>query len=59
MRLHILCLQESLSDKVAHFNQHVNNHVSSQGKNPFTSGMNLERPKFSKEEYGRYLLIYL
>ncbi|XP_034935627.1 actin-binding Rho-activating protein-like [Chelonus insularis] len=44
---------ESLSDKVALFNRQANNHISSQSRNPFTTGMNLERPKFSKEEYGR------
>ncbi|KAG7212130.1 hypothetical protein KM043_012477 [Ampulex compressa] len=44
---------ESLSDKVAMFNQYANKHKDGQSKNPFTSGLNLERPKFSKEEYGR------
>ncbi|XP_015114728.1 actin-binding Rho-activating protein isoform X1 [Diachasma alloeum] len=44
---------ESLSDKVAMFNQQANSHMASQSKNPFTSGLNLDRPKFSKEEYGR------
>ncbi|KAK0074168.1 hypothetical protein PV325_008681 [Microctonus aethiopoides] len=37
------------------FNRTANNHISSQSKNPFTTGMNLDRPKFSKEEYGRPL----
>lgn len=44
---------ESLGDKVAMFNQHASKHMDSQGKNPFTSGLNLEKPKFSKEEYGK------
>ena len=50
----ILLLQESLGAKVAMFDQHANKHQSSQAKNPFTSGLNLEKPKFSKEEYGRW-----
>ena len=44
---------ESLSDKVAMFNQKANTHKDMQGKNPFTSGLNLEKRKFSKDEYGR------
>lgn len=48
-----LVLQESLGDKVAMFDQHANKHISSQSKNPFTSGLNLPKPTFSKEEYGR------
>ena len=44
---------ESLSDKVAMFNQKANTHKDTQGKNPFTSGLNLEKRKFSKDEYGR------
>lgn len=44
---------ESLSDKVAMFDQYANKHKDRQGKNPFTSGLNIEKPKFSKEEYGR------
>ncbi|XP_033211599.1 actin-binding Rho-activating protein-like [Belonocnema kinseyi] len=44
---------ESLGAKVALFNQHANNHQSGQAKNPFTSGLNIDKPKFSKEEYGR------
>ncbi|XP_031777270.1 actin-binding Rho-activating protein isoform X2 [Nasonia vitripennis] len=35
------------------FDQHANKHISSQNKNPFTSGLNLPKPTFSKEEYGR------
>ncbi|XP_012252812.1 actin-binding Rho-activating protein isoform X2 [Athalia rosae] len=35
------------------FNQQATQHQSTQAKNPFTSGLNLPRPKFSKEEYGR------
>lgn len=48
-----VCLQESLSDKVAMFDQHANKHINSQAKNPFSSGLNLPKPTFSKEEYGR------
>ncbi|XP_015515082.1 actin-binding Rho-activating protein isoform X1 [Neodiprion pinetum] len=44
---------ESLGDKVAMFNQQATRHQDTQAKNPFTSGLNLPRPKFSKEEYGR------
>lgn len=44
---------ESLGEKVAMFNQHASNHQSSQSKNPFSSGLNLAKPTFSKEEYGR------
>ncbi|XP_012288520.1 actin-binding Rho-activating protein-like isoform X2 [Orussus abietinus] len=44
---------ESLGDKVALFNQQANKHMDGQKKNPFTSGINIEKPKFSKEEYGR------
>ncbi|XP_078035749.1 actin-binding Rho-activating protein isoform X1 [Augochlora pura] len=44
---------ESLSDKVAMFNQVANQHKDKQSKNPFTSGLNLEKKTFSKEEYGR------
>ncbi|XP_017884121.1 actin-binding Rho-activating protein-like isoform X2 [Ceratina calcarata] len=46
-------MHESLSDKVAMFNQYANKHKDTQSKNPFTSGLNLEKQKFSKEEYGR------
>ncbi|XP_074109513.1 actin-binding Rho-activating protein [Cotesia typhae] len=46
-------LFESLSDKVALFNKQATSHELSQQQNPFTSGMNLDKPKFSKEEYGR------
>ncbi|XP_076618360.1 actin-binding Rho-activating protein isoform X1 [Colletes latitarsis] len=45
--------EESLSDKVAMFNQYANTHKDKQNKNPFTSGLNLEKRTFSKEEYGR------
>ncbi|KAJ8688470.1 hypothetical protein QAD02_024265 [Eretmocerus hayati] len=44
---------ESLSDKVAMFDQNANKHITSQSKNPFSSGLNLPKPTFSKEEYGR------
>ncbi|XP_015598507.1 actin-binding Rho-activating protein isoform X2 [Cephus cinctus] len=44
---------ESLGDKVAMFNQHADKHLDGQKKNPFTSGLNIEKPKFSKDEYGR------
>ncbi|XP_034191223.1 actin-binding Rho-activating protein isoform X2 [Osmia lignaria lignaria] len=44
---------ESLSDKVAMFEQNANKHQEKQSKNPFTSGLNLEKRKFSKDEYGR------
>ncbi|KAL2726423.1 actin-binding Rho-activating protein-like, partial [Vespula squamosa] len=44
---------ESLGDKVAMFDQYANKHKDAQSKNPFTSGLNIEKPKFSKEEYGR------
>lgn len=43
----------SLGDKVAMFNQHASKHMDGQSKNPFTSGLNLDKPKFSKEEYGK------
>ncbi|XP_014231149.1 actin-binding Rho-activating protein-like [Trichogramma pretiosum] len=46
-------MMESLNDKVAMFDQHANKHISGQKKNPFTSGLNLPKPTFSKEEYGR------
>ncbi|XP_014210810.1 actin-binding Rho-activating protein isoform X1 [Copidosoma floridanum] len=46
-------LLESLGDKVAMFDQHAAKHISSQSKNPFSSGLNLPKPTFSKEEYGR------
>ncbi|KOC67682.1 Actin-binding Rho-activating protein [Habropoda laboriosa] len=45
--------QDSLSDKVAMFDQYANKHKDQQSKNPFTSGLNTEKRKFSKEEYGR------
>lgn len=45
--------QESFSDKVAMFDQYANKHKDKQSKNPFTSGSNIEKRKFSKEEYGR------
>nr|XP_012149644.1 PREDICTED: actin-binding Rho-activating protein-like isoform X2 [Megachile rotundata] len=45
--------QESLSDKVAMFNQYANQHKEKQSKNPFTSGVNLEKRTFSKDEYGK------
>ncbi|XP_031825787.1 actin-binding Rho-activating protein isoform X2 [Nomia melanderi] len=45
--------EESLSDKVAMFNQYASQHMDKQNKNPFTSGLNLEKRKFTKEEYGR------
>ncbi|XP_014210811.1 actin-binding Rho-activating protein isoform X2 [Copidosoma floridanum] len=35
------------------FDQHAAKHISSQSKNPFSSGLNLPKPTFSKEEYGR------
>lgn len=35
------------------FNQYASKHQDKQSKNPFTSGLNIEKPKFSKEEYGR------
>ncbi|XP_058793476.1 actin-binding Rho-activating protein-like isoform X2 [Phymastichus coffea] len=35
------------------FDQHANKHINSQSKNPFSSGLNLPKPTFSKEEYGR------
>ncbi|CAL1682758.1 unnamed protein product [Lasius platythorax] len=44
---------ESLGAKVAMFNQCASKHQDKQNKNPFTSGLNVEKPKFSKEEYGR------
>ncbi|XP_076248188.1 actin-binding Rho-activating protein isoform X2 [Calliopsis andreniformis] len=44
---------ESLSDKVAMFDQYANKHKDMQSKNPFTSGVNIEKRKFSKDEYGR------
>ncbi|XP_035742324.1 actin-binding Rho-activating protein-like isoform X1 [Vespa mandarinia] len=44
---------ESLGAKVAMFDQYANKHKDAQKKNPFTSGLNIEKPKFSKEEYGR------
>lgn len=50
-------LQESLSDKVAMFNQYANTHQDKQSKNPFTSGLNLEKRKFSKDEYGRWVFL--
>ncbi|CAK9831522.1 Actin-binding Rho-activating protein [Anthophora retusa] len=46
-------MYDSLSDKVAMFDQYANQHKDKQSKNPFTSGLNLEKRKFSKEEYGR------
>ncbi|KAM0735415.1 Actin-binding Rho-activating protein [Formica fusca] len=46
-------MYESLGAKVAMFNQYANKHKDKQSKNPFTSGINIEKPKFSKEEYGR------
>lgn len=46
-------MYESLGAKVAMFDQYANRHKDSQSKNPFTSGLNIEKPKFSKEEYGR------
>ncbi|CAL7951740.1 unnamed protein product [Xylocopa violacea] len=46
-------MYESLSDKVAMFNQYADKHKDMQSKNPFTSGLNIEKRKFSKEEYGR------
>lgn len=48
-------LKESLGAKVAMFNQYADKHKDKQSKNPFTSGLNIEKPKFSKEEYGRYI----
>ncbi|XP_032690292.1 actin-binding Rho-activating protein-like isoform X1 [Odontomachus brunneus] len=45
--------EESLGAKVAMFNQYASKHKDKQSKNPFTSGLNIEKPKFSKEEYGR------
>lgn len=45
--------QEKLSDKVAMFDQYANKHKDKQNKNPFTSGLNIEKQKFSKDEYGR------
>ncbi|XP_011499633.1 PREDICTED: actin-binding Rho-activating protein-like [Ceratosolen solmsi marchali] len=44
---------ESLGDRVAMFDQQANKHMTSQSKNPFSSGLNLPKPTFSKEEYGR------
>lgn len=44
---------EKLSDKVAMFDQYANKHKDKQNKNPFTSGLNIEKQKFSKDEYGR------
>lgn len=44
---------ESLSAKVAMFDQYANKHKDRQSKNPFTSGLDIGKPKFSKEEYGR------
>lgn len=44
--------------KVAMFDQYANKHKDAQGKNPFTSGLSIEKPKFSKEEYGRYVITY-
>lgn len=38
------------------FDQYANKHKDAQSKNPFTSGLNIEKPKFSKEEYGRYVV---
>ncbi|XP_020299731.1 actin-binding Rho-activating protein-like isoform X2 [Pseudomyrmex gracilis] len=46
-------MYESFGAKVAMFNQKASKHQDKQGKNPFTSGLNIEKPKFSKEEYGR------
>lgn len=45
--------QESLSKKVAMFDQYADKHKAGQSKNPFTSGLNIEKGKLSKEEYGR------
>lgn len=49
----IFFFQEKLSDKVAMFDQYANKHKDKQNKNPFTSGLNIEKQKFSKDEYGR------
>lgn len=46
-------MYEKLSDKVAMFNQYADQHKEKQSKNPFTSGVNLEKRTFSKDEYGR------
>lgn len=35
------------------FDQYANKHKDKQNKNPFTSGLNIEKQKFSKDEYGR------
>lgn len=51
--------QESFSDKVAMFDQYANKHKDKQSKNPFTSGSNIEKRKFSKEEYGRWAGVIL
>jgi len=48
-------LKESLGAKVAMFNQYADKHRDKQSKNPFSSGLDIEKPKFSKEEYGRYV----
>lgn len=53
LQWNIFVFQESLSDKVAMFNQYASQHKDKQDKNPFTSGLNLEKRKFTKEEYGR------
>ncbi|XP_018053211.1 PREDICTED: actin-binding Rho-activating protein-like isoform X1 [Atta colombica] len=45
--------EESLGAKVAMFNQYADKHRDKQSKNPFSSGLDIEKPKFSKEEYGR------
>lgn len=46
-------MYESLGAKVAMFDQHANKNREMQSKNPFTSGLNIAKPTFSKEEYGR------
>ncbi|KAI4502683.1 hypothetical protein M0802_002595 [Mischocyttarus mexicanus] len=48
-----LVMLESLGAKVAMFDQYANKHKDAQSKNPFTSGLNIDKPKFSKDEYGR------
>lgn len=53
--LSLFFVKESLGAKVAMFNQYANKHKDKQSKNPFSSGLNIEKPKFSKEEYGRYV----
>lgn len=57
MKKSIFLQHSPLSDKVRMFNTQANKHIQSQALNPFSQGNvhSVPKPKFSKEEYGRYV----